>query len=204
MSWAAYRQTTRPEDIAYCLTGIFEVNIPLLYGEGEKKTFNKLQEEILRVTNDDTLLMHLCPESRGYHIYHLPLASSPKGFRGLGAVGILEKGLLFHGRNIPSQMTPNGLRVQLPICPCEVENGEQQQQRECAYIAILDCSIPGSYLDRGVIVLSKLPSGAFARHTNLVMARLEFEKQEVVLRTKDLTTIEKGMKTTFLRKLGYG
>jgi len=34
MSWAADRKTTRVEDIAYCLFGIFDVNMPLLYGEG--------------------------------------------------------------------------------------------------------------------------------------------------------------------------
>jgi hypothetical protein len=34
MSWASRRQTTRVEDIAYCLLGIFGINMPLLYGEG--------------------------------------------------------------------------------------------------------------------------------------------------------------------------
>nr|KAK5440398.1 hypothetical protein LTR18_007686 [Exophiala xenobiotica] len=34
MSWARYRETTREEDIAYSLLGIFRVNMPLLYGEG--------------------------------------------------------------------------------------------------------------------------------------------------------------------------
>jgi hypothetical protein len=36
MAWASSRQTTRVEDIAYCLLGIFGVNTPLLYGEGER------------------------------------------------------------------------------------------------------------------------------------------------------------------------
>jgi hypothetical protein len=36
MSWAAHRLTTREEDMAYSLLGLFEVNMPLLYGEGEK------------------------------------------------------------------------------------------------------------------------------------------------------------------------
>jgi len=35
MSWAAYRNTTRPEDRAYSLLGIFDIHMPLLYGEGE-------------------------------------------------------------------------------------------------------------------------------------------------------------------------
>ncbi|KAL2124997.1 hypothetical protein VTJ04DRAFT_1362 [Mycothermus thermophilus] len=47
MSWASRRTTTRVEDMAYCLLGIFDVNMPLLYGEG-KRAFRRLQEEILR------------------------------------------------------------------------------------------------------------------------------------------------------------
>ncbi|KAJ1322901.1 HET domain-containing protein [Microdochium nivale] len=55
MSWAARRQTTRKEDEAYCLLGLFGVNIPLIYGEGGK-AFIRLQEEILRHSFDPTLL----------------------------------------------------------------------------------------------------------------------------------------------------
>ncbi|KAI8956605.1 HET-domain-containing protein [Daldinia sp. FL1419] len=55
MSWAAYRVTTREEDIAYCLIGIFDVNIPLLYGEG-KRAFRRLQEEVLKAYPEDHTL----------------------------------------------------------------------------------------------------------------------------------------------------
>jgi hypothetical protein len=54
MSWAAHRQTTRVEDIAYCLLGIFQVNLPMIYGEGTNAFF-RLQEEIVRRTNDLTV-----------------------------------------------------------------------------------------------------------------------------------------------------
>ncbi|KAK4665508.1 hypothetical protein QC763_0063180 [Podospora pseudopauciseta] len=54
MSWAANRQTTRPEDVAYCLLGIFDVNLPMIYGEGEN-AFRRLQEEIIRKSNDMTI-----------------------------------------------------------------------------------------------------------------------------------------------------
>ncbi|KAF2730040.1 HET-domain-containing protein, partial [Polyplosphaeria fusca] len=54
MSWAARRQTTRVEDQAYCLLGIFDVNMPLLYGEG-KKAFTRLQEEIMKTSDDQSL-----------------------------------------------------------------------------------------------------------------------------------------------------
>lgn len=51
MSWAASRVTTRIEDTAYCLMGLFDINMPLLYGE-EEKAFRRLQEEIIRSTTD--------------------------------------------------------------------------------------------------------------------------------------------------------
>lgn len=54
MSWMANRKTTRVEDIAYCLLGIFGIQMALLYGEGHK-AFLRLQEEIIRVSNDQTI-----------------------------------------------------------------------------------------------------------------------------------------------------
>ena len=54
MSWAAKRKTTREEDLAYCLMGIFDVNMPLLYGEGQR-AFIRLQEEIMKTTEDYTI-----------------------------------------------------------------------------------------------------------------------------------------------------
>jgi hypothetical protein len=46
MAWADKRNTTRAEDIAYSLLGIFDVQIPLLYGEGRYKALKRLHEEI--------------------------------------------------------------------------------------------------------------------------------------------------------------
>jgi hypothetical protein len=55
MSWAAERKTTRVEDKAYCLLGLFDINMPLLYGEG-RKSFFRLQEELLKCSSDQSLL----------------------------------------------------------------------------------------------------------------------------------------------------
>lgn len=55
MSWAAGRQTTRVEDEAYCLLGLFDIHMPMLYGEG-RKAFARLQQEIMKSTDDCTLL----------------------------------------------------------------------------------------------------------------------------------------------------
>ncbi|KAF2730001.1 HET-domain-containing protein [Polyplosphaeria fusca] len=48
LSWADRRNTKRKEDKAYALLGIFEVHLPLIYGEGEKNAFRRLREEIQR------------------------------------------------------------------------------------------------------------------------------------------------------------
>ncbi|KAI6135427.1 heterokaryon incompatibility protein-domain-containing protein, partial [Pisolithus croceorrhizus] len=54
MSWAANRKTTRMEDRAYSLMGLFGVNMPMLYGEG-KKAFQRLQLEIIRTSTDHSI-----------------------------------------------------------------------------------------------------------------------------------------------------
>lgn len=55
MSWAAGRICTREEDRAYSLMGLFSVSMPLLYGEGGRSAFLRLQEEILKTSNDETI-----------------------------------------------------------------------------------------------------------------------------------------------------
>ncbi|USP76289.1 hypothetical protein yc1106_03563 [Curvularia clavata] len=74
MSWAAKRETTRIEDQAYCMLGIFEINMPLIYGEGEN-AFIRLQEEIMKVTDDHSLFAWRSSDNRGGC-----LATSPASF----------------------------------------------------------------------------------------------------------------------------
>ena len=85
MSWAASRQTTRVEDLAYCLFGIFDVHLPLIYGEVQK-AFIRLQEAIAQEKNDLSLFawtsvdenllpLHRRREFRGI------LAESPSEFK---------------------------------------------------------------------------------------------------------------------------
>jgi len=47
--WTKTRRTTRAEDMAYCLLGIFDIFIPLIYGEGTENAMRRLRREI-----DDT------------------------------------------------------------------------------------------------------------------------------------------------------
>ncbi|EJF61860.1 HET-domain-containing protein, partial [Dichomitus squalens LYAD-421 SS1] len=54
MSWASRRETTRVEDEAYSLLGIFDISMPPIYGEG-RRAFRRLQEEILKRIPDQSL-----------------------------------------------------------------------------------------------------------------------------------------------------
>jgi hypothetical protein len=46
ISWAESRDTKRKEDKAYSLMGIFDIHMPLIYGEGREKAFIRLRDEI--------------------------------------------------------------------------------------------------------------------------------------------------------------
>jgi Heterokaryon incompatibility protein (HET) len=80
MSWAAKRQTTRIEDQAYSLLGLFGVSMPLLYGEGNK-AFLRLQEEIIKLSNDDSILAWEFVDDIEHEIFENQLlAPSPENF----------------------------------------------------------------------------------------------------------------------------
>jgi hypothetical protein len=52
---ASKRQTTRNEDVAYCLFGIFDISLPVICGEGTRAV-RRLLEDILTQSNNVTLL----------------------------------------------------------------------------------------------------------------------------------------------------
>jgi hypothetical protein len=52
MSWTKKRETTREEDNAYSLLGIFDIHIPLIYGEGREHAFKRLRKEIQKEIQD--------------------------------------------------------------------------------------------------------------------------------------------------------
>jgi hypothetical protein len=105
MSWAAQRETKRVEDKAYSMLGIFDVNMPLIYGEG-MKAFRRLQEEIIKRDNDLTLFAWDTPDGMPQGLLS-PLASSPGAFAKSGAItrytddfaefSVTNKGLLISG-----------------------------------------------------------------------------------------------------------
>lgn len=87
MQWAAAPVTLRPEDMAYCLLGIFDVNMPLLYGEGKKKAFRRLQEGIVKTSTDLSIFLWALPRNEGNdpdRTFRGLLAEDPSWFSSLG------------------------------------------------------------------------------------------------------------------------
>ncbi|KAK1542574.1 HET domain-containing protein [Colletotrichum paranaense] len=111
MSWAASRVTTRFEDQAYCLLGLFGVNMPLLYGEGGK-AFLRLQEEIIRVSDDQSIFVYDIPTLS----MTAPLANSPALFADSLDVGRRPR-LITPMDTMPQlhTMTHAGLSISLPL-----------------------------------------------------------------------------------------
>jgi hypothetical protein len=84
MSWASRRQTTRIEDMTYCLMGIFEINMPLLYRE-RHNAFRRLQEEITKVSEDESIFVWDGAKYGEYVILGC-LAPDPACFRECGNI----------------------------------------------------------------------------------------------------------------------
>jgi len=123
MSWAASRKTTRVEDMAYSLLGIFDINMPLLYGEGGEKAFLRLQEEIARKSDDQSIFAWKL--ERRYAVHGL-FAPSPAAFAESSDIIPCPN----HGPATPFTMTNRGLRIQLPL---------SQHPRSDMYAGALSC-----------------------------------------------------------------
>ena len=103
-SWAAHRETTRVEDIAYCLLGLFDINMPLLYGEGVK-AFKRLQLEILSSSEDESIFAWSDNSIWASGM----LAASPSNFVDSGKIVPLQDPRLYRS---PYQMTHQGLQIE--------------------------------------------------------------------------------------------
>jgi hypothetical protein len=109
MSWAARRETTRVEDRAYSLMGIFNINMPTLYGEGER-AFQRLQHEIIKITEDQSIFAWASDEGRSGLF-----ASSPSSFLKSGNIIQLSGGAINSIRPSPHSMTSRGLMIELDL-----------------------------------------------------------------------------------------
>ncbi|OIW34304.1 hypothetical protein CONLIGDRAFT_626340 [Coniochaeta ligniaria NRRL 30616] len=114
MSWAAKRKTTRLEDEAYCLLGIFGVNMPLIYGEGAK-AFARLQLEIIKASEDQTIFAWGYNRSVQYWSSLGVFAPSVSHFSDCGRLAITRRLQSRQDTNPPFEMTNIGLRINLSL-----------------------------------------------------------------------------------------
>jgi hypothetical protein len=108
MSWASKRITTRKEDIAYCLLGLFGIHMPLLYGEGDR-AFIRLQEEILKQSSDQSLFAWNPLSDNNAPVCGI-LAPSPACFADSGDIVPLREFW-----DTESALTNRGVRLRMPF-----------------------------------------------------------------------------------------
>ncbi|KAK1828773.1 heterokaryon incompatibility protein-domain-containing protein [Podospora conica] len=142
MSWLAKRRTTRIEDMAYCMLGLFDINMPLLYGEGHK-AFLRLQEEIIRVHDDQSIFAwNTVADATRQTVFTENgtigfLATTPRAFE----CARPARPARLAPAPSPYTMTNAGLSITLPLA--RTANG---------YIAILSAERPGDHANLGVFI----------------------------------------------------
>lgn len=133
-SWASRRSTTRTEDIAYCLLGLVDVNMPLLYGEGDR-AFYRLQLELIQNSNEQTIFAWNPQDVPDHHWKGHDrlglLASHPCAFKNSSGINIRTK---FNRRTFG--MTNTGLQMPLPLLPRNVQRSSRGNQ---LWVGKLNC-----------------------------------------------------------------
>ncbi|KAK4610699.1 Vegetative incompatibility protein HET-E-1 [Fulvia fulva] len=141
MSWASERQTTRVEDRAYSLLGLFGVAMPMLYGEG-RQAFMRLQEEIVRISRDLSIFAWERPKM-SIHQNHISkrdedarlslLTPSPDFFGQCGDIIFYETKQAVQS-SIEKTISSVGMKLTMPIMPIYVSDYEPAD-----YVGIINC-----------------------------------------------------------------
>ena len=172
MSWAARRKASRLEDIAYSLLGIFNVSMPMLYGERDK-AFIRLQENIIRTNNDQSIFCWLYVGFGSSDNDTSPplLACSPTNFAFNGDTGLWRQ-------SRPFEMTNAGLRLQTNLIHLHddhyaaVMNARDRANTPEHYVFALRLRKDPSHHETGIND-TYLPAGTMACAECLSRARLD-------------------------------
>lgn len=205
MSWAAERRATRAEDIAYSLLGIFDVNMPLLYGEGKVKAFRRLQEEIMKTSEDETLFAWESTELTADPSSGDALASDPSDFSE-------ARDLLPFASDdpvIPYALTHRGLRIWLQIdLYCDeirpLRSPVMLRSPFRLHAAVLRCHVAHDFNHVVVIPLSHLTANLYIRDTTTNVGLLPVwclkrfsPTGEVYIRNNRITSISNSVRRRF-------
>ncbi|KAL9628229.1 MAG: hypothetical protein Q9204_006020 [Flavoplaca sp. TL-2023a] len=137
LSWVSKRSTTRVEDMAYCMLGLCSVNMPLLYGEGQK-AFLRLQSEIIKQSDDESIFAWFCDEEgRSTFFMSGLVAPSPRCFAESGQIVTPP----YLDRKQPYSQTNKGLAYAIPR-PRNWTKKEPALDEH--YSLCLECSIESS------------------------------------------------------------
>jgi len=196
MSWAARRITTRIEDGAYCLLGLFDINMPPMYGEG-KKAFLRLQEEIIKNSDDHSIFAW----SMGNTRFSGLLAPEPTCFAGSGQA----TSDTFRNDHTAFTMTNRGLSITLEVTPWSADT----------YLAYLNCAqvlTSHAQVQVGILLRRLSEHDQYAR-INLCQGGLWFDTSENSAhayrprRMRPLLvrkTVDEGREEECLKKRTYG
>ena len=136
MSWASRRETARVEDGAYCLMGLFGVNMPLIYGE-RHKAFIRLQTEIMKYSDDQSLFAWKTLPAVDDVRCGL-LASSPKCFTEARNISPFSRHASDDESQAPFSMTSRGVSISLPIIQMKRATWDLIEYSGM-FLATLDC-----------------------------------------------------------------
>ncbi|OJA14572.1 hypothetical protein AZE42_06368 [Rhizopogon vesiculosus] len=138
MTWAAKRKTTRVEDVAYSLMGMFDVSLQIAYGEGRDRAFSRLIEAIMQ--GGDPSVLNWTGEPL-LHSSSRAIPRSPENFSGRTLQLPRDLGQL------EMTMTSLGLRVPLVVLPLTLSWSIEQSRHkrnatlECPFSRTFRCTL---------------------------------------------------------------
>jgi hypothetical protein len=150
MSWLSRRETTRIEDMAYCMLGIFGIHMPLVYGEGPR-AFLRLQEEILKTSDDHSLFCWswAIKDNQGSL-----LAPRPHSFLNASSYQRYGSGI----KPSPYAIANSGLSIRLPLIQC---------WSPYWYIAVLNVEVAGMKKNVGIALRRQPSTAIYTRASHL-------------------------------------
>lgn len=161
MIWASKRVTTREEDSAYCLMGVFGVSFSIAYGEGRERAFFRLLEAIMTTYRDILAILDWAGKPIGQDVHATSLLpSGPECYKRALGDKRLESFAWYDIQDYvpfsfapkePMALTHLGIRVDLYCVPATVHSFEE---RDGIYTVYMKC---GARFREEPIVISVYP-----------------------------------------------
>lgn len=195
MSWASTRTTSRLEDEAYALLGIFDVNMPLIYGEG-RNAFRRLQKEILNTSTDPSIfafteyggdkfseLRTLALRPQSFHEHRSAAPFKSKDNPRIITVG--PEGIEMEAATLPIEecLKIGGLKPALAKALVKLPPGGLHLRLCCRYESIAENDEWGREL---ALLLSKSPTGEYYKLAFSVIKTFELAPRNTIKRQRIL------------------